>query len=140
MTRPSLDGRRSARAIVIAGFGAPVALALAGACFNFSGYSLSDSLDASDLPDQDISPESSDLPDDGVSTDTSGCELPTPKAKCSPFPPCGCDETTQCDFFGVVPNCVTRGTVDKGGACIAGECAPGLTCWSNACKPFCGES
>jgi hypothetical protein len=138
MTLPSHHGhRRSAHAIVVASASGLVVLAVVGACFNFSGYSLLPSSDAGDVPDEG---NASDVPDQGNASDTSGCELASAKAECTAFPACGCDDSKQCDIYGLKMICVPSGSVEKGGACIQGGCAPGLTCNSGACKRFCSES
>jgi hypothetical protein len=79
--------------------------------------------------------------DSGTPTDAGTCEKMSPGDPCGLDPQCGCGSSQTCDFSGTTLGCVTAGSAPVGHGCAStASCAPGLTCFNGACRPYCSSS
>jgi len=72
------------------------------------------------------------------------CQTSPPSNVCGVYPQCGCGSASTCEVnqqaLDGSSSCVPAGSKGIGQACTgtASECAPGLTCIWNVCRPYCG--
>jgi hypothetical protein len=71
--------------------------------------------------------------------EASVCAKPYDAAVCGVAPQCDCASAETCDFGGSTSvACVVAGNAELGHGCAStASCAPGLTCFNGACRPYC---
>jgi hypothetical protein len=85
-------------------------------------------------------------PDSGTKTDGGGGNQEAGPSSCVVYPQSGCGANSTCEVdqqaLDGSASCVAAGSKGVGQACTQteGECAQGLTCVWNVCRPYCGNA
>jgi hypothetical protein len=90
----------------------------------------------------DSSPPEGDASDGAAVSppvEASVCAKPYSGAPCGVDPQCDCASSQTCDYGGgATAACIVAGNAPLGHGCAStASCAPGLTCFNGACRPYC---
>jgi hypothetical protein len=73
--------------------------------------------------------------------DAAVCARPSPSDPCGLDPQCGCSSSQTCEVTEPSTTCVAAGNAPLGHGCtVTASCAPGLTCFNGACRPYCSST